>query len=550
MNRICIPVVAMFAMLLLVPAFAEPCPCQKHTHVTTTQTQTLSKAATGYDGPKEDLHVYLLIGQSNMAGRAKVPDDIAGVIDRCYLLNDKNEWVPAKNPLNLYSTIRKGEGMQKLGPGYSFAIKMLEANPDISLGLVVNARGGSKIEQWLGKTKYYFGARGRTKAAMKSGTLKGILWHQGESNNGNPDGYLDKVKALIGNLRGDFEDTDLPFVAGQVNNVPAINEQIAKLPGAVHHTAYVKSEGLTCTDRWHFDTKSQIELGHRYAEQMLKLQAEAENEEKAQPPKDIKFIDPHVHAMPLKEGGLDAVIDWMDRNNIERCIVSPLNHKGSRAWTDEEKKKRNEIYAKYKDRIDRMAIIDAGEVDTVEEAVAILEQEKKDGAIAFGEHYGRDLMFDDPKNLLLYEACEKVGLPVLFHIDQNKNMVEAGMERVDNVLKKYPDCTVIAHAYWWRKLKDADRQLTEHPNLYADMSGHVVPNMLNRDRKFAREFCIRHQDKLLWATDEGWWSFKDKQSKYKHYTFFEELDLPDDVRYKIYRGNAEKLFGWEKNDTE
>lgn len=57
---------------------------------------------------------------------------------------------------------------------------------------------------------------------------------------------------------------------------------IAKLPGEVDHTGYVKSEGLTCTDRWHFDTKSQIELGQRYAEQMLKLQAEADKQDEAE----------------------------------------------------------------------------------------------------------------------------------------------------------------------------------------------------------------------------------------------------------------------------
>ena len=34
-----------------------------------------------------DLHIYLLIGQSNMAGRAPLTDDVSGVIDRCYLLN-------------------------------------------------------------------------------------------------------------------------------------------------------------------------------------------------------------------------------------------------------------------------------------------------------------------------------------------------------------------------------------------------------------------------------------------------------------------------------
>ena len=85
-----------------------------------------------------------------------------------------------------------------------------------------------------------------------------------------------------------------------------------------------------------------------------------------------------------------------------------------------------------------MAIIQPEEVENVDQAVEILQREIADGAIGFGEHYGVGLMFDDPKNLRLYEACEKVSLPVMFHIDQNKNMVEPGMTRVDRVLKMFP----------------------------------------------------------------------------------------------------------------
>ena len=277
--------------------------------------------------------------------------------------------------------------------------------------------------------------------------------------------------------------------------------------------------------------------------------AAAEIPAATKPPADIKFIDPHVHAMSVTPLGLRAVATWMEQRNVERCIVSPLNHKGSRPKTEEERATMLENFRPYKGRIDRMTIIDAGEVETVDAAVTILKREMADGAIAFGEHYGVGLMFDDPKNLLLYEACEKVGLPVMFHIDQNKNMVEPGMARVDRVLKMFPNCKLIAHAYWWRQLGSGacDRQLQEHPNLYADMSGHVVISVLERDRKYAREFLIRNQDKILWATDEGWWSFADeKRQMNKHYTFLEELDLPAEVRQKIYRGNAERVYGLAK----
>jgi len=495
--------------------------------------------------PTANLQLYLLIGDSNMAGRADLPADAGDILDRCYLLNEKNEWEPARNPLNRHSSAGKNLAMQKLGPGYSFAKKMLERDKNISIGLIVNAVSDTKIEEWLGKSELYWAARKRTKAALQNGTLKGVLWHQGENDSKNPDDYLGKLQTLVSNLRADFNDPNLPFIAGQIADGSAINPQIAKLPETTHATAFVNSEGLTTTDGTHFDTRSQIQLGQRYAQQMIQLQTRLSTAA-AKPPSDLKFIDPHVHAMSVTPLGLRAVAKWMEERNIERCIVSPLNHKGSRPQTEEERQTMLANFRPYKGKIDRMTIIDPGELETVDQAVKILNREKADGAIAFGEHYGAGLKFDDPKNLMLYEACEKVGLPVMFHIDQNKNMVEPGMERVDRVLKKFPKCKVVAHAYWWRQLANGtcDRQLQEHPNLYADMSGAVVVQVLNRDRKYAREFLIRNQDKILWATDEGWWSFgnKDRQMN-QHYTFFEELDLPDEVRHKIYRGNAMKVYG-------
>lgn len=220
---------------------------------------------------KENIHIYLCIGQSNMAGRAKVPEDAKGKIPSVLLLNDKDVWEDAENPLNRYSTIRKGLGMQKLGPSYGFAKKMTEKLKGIKIGLVVNAKGGSRIESWAKGTKFYKEAVRRTQEALKQGTLKGIIWHQGESNGKNPETYLEKLSVLIADLRAEFKSPKLPFVAGQVNNLLPINEAIAKLPLTVKGTGFVKSEGLKAYDRWHFDTPSALLLGERYANEMLKL---------------------------------------------------------------------------------------------------------------------------------------------------------------------------------------------------------------------------------------------------------------------------------------
>ncbi len=471
--------------------------------------------------PAEDpqMRIFLVIGKSVAADRSKNSEQ-GKIIERCFHLNQNNVWEPVIDG-NLYE--------------HEFAKNYLEKNPSRTLGLVVNTRPESSINQWLDRQiPETRAAKQRVKFATQSGKMSGVIWFQG--NEQSEDGLLDKIKTLVNDYRSHLIDPNLPFVIAQIGTSSSMHSNISKLSESVHLTEFVTF------GEWDSD------IGKRCAEQMIEMEA-LHIKMTPKPPTDLKFIDPHVHAMSVTPLGLRAVANWMDERNVERCIVSPLMHKGSHPQNEEEYQTMLENFRPYKGKIDRMCIINAGDVKTAEEAVTILKREVADGAIAFGEHYGVGLMFDDPKNLMLYEACEKVGIPVMFHIDQNKNMVEPGMERVDNVLKKYPNCNLVAHAYWWRQLGSGacDRQLQEHQNLYADMSGRVVIDVLNRDRAYAREFLIRNQDKILWATDEGWWSFggKDKQMN-QHYTFLEGLDLPDEVRRKIYRENSEKVYGLKK----
>ena len=152
----------------------------------------------------------------------------------------------ASNPLNRHSTIRKGLGMQKMNPGYSFSLAMQKEGH--AIGLVVNAKGGSSIEQWAADTKFYKEAIRRAMEAQKTGTLKGVLWHQGESNHGKPEGYVNKLADLVGRLRKDLGDDNLPFVAGQIISPSLINEAISRLPAIVGNTAFASSEDRLSPD--------------------------------------------------------------------------------------------------------------------------------------------------------------------------------------------------------------------------------------------------------------------------------------------------------------
>ena len=223
------------------------------------------------------MDLYLCIGQSNMAGRAPIELQDQDSLSNVFLFtgNIEKPWEHAANPFNKYSTIRKGIGMQRLGPSYGFAKEMAKTKPGKKIGLIVNAKGGTSIEEWKPGDLFYNEAVKQAKEAMKYGTLKGVIWHQGESNSGKYKEYMSKIIALIKALRTDLKAPNLPFVAGQLSlDKPQRNHfniMILELPNEVKNTGVVTSENTSTIDKTHFDSASQRLLGARYAMEMQKL---------------------------------------------------------------------------------------------------------------------------------------------------------------------------------------------------------------------------------------------------------------------------------------
>ena len=240
----------------------------------------LSSVSDNFEDKKTQSHnleIYLLIGQSNMAGGADIEIQDQDTLKNVYLFTgiSGKEWEKAANPLNKYSTVRKDLSMQKLGPGYTFAREIAKARVGKQIGLVVNARGGTAISEWKPGTTLYNEAVKRAKMAMKNGNLKGIVWHQGESDASKAETYPEKITELIQSLRIDLDIPDLPFVAGQLSEDKperhAFNLMILTLPKLVPHTGIVTTEGTTTMEKTHFNSASQRLLGERYAIEMLKL---------------------------------------------------------------------------------------------------------------------------------------------------------------------------------------------------------------------------------------------------------------------------------------
>ena len=245
-----------------------------------------SLAAIAAPAPKDKFHLYLLVGQSNMAGRGKVEEQDRTPHPRIFMLDAKDEWVPAREPLHFDKP-----GVAGVGPGFAFAKAMAEANPEVTIGLIPSAVGGTALAAWqpgatdaATKTTPYDTAIRRTKIAMKDGTLKGLIWHQGEGDTGetNAPTYGARLETTMARFRDDLGVDDLPVVVGQLapfkadNNPGAqtVNRELAFFPRRLALSATVPATGLDHRgDNLHFNAPSAREFGRRCAAEMLRLQA-------------------------------------------------------------------------------------------------------------------------------------------------------------------------------------------------------------------------------------------------------------------------------------
>jgi hypothetical protein len=230
------------------------------------------------------MHLFILAGQSNMAGRGQVADEDRVEHARVRMLNRDNQWVPAVEPMHFDKPIAA------VGPGRAFGIAIAEADPSIQVGLISTAVGGSPVTTWEPGVLYpetgaypWDDALRRARAAAPAGTVKAILWHQGESdaNPANASLYDERLRSLIARFRAELGDPSLPFLIGQLGRFPGRpwNESFERIDAAhrrvaaeVANVAFVPSEGLADNgDNLHFNADAARELGRRYAAAYLKL---------------------------------------------------------------------------------------------------------------------------------------------------------------------------------------------------------------------------------------------------------------------------------------
>ncbi len=260
-----------------------------------------------------NFYIYICFGQSNMEGNADWEVQDEGVDSHFQMLatcnfperkvkGDNTKKIPARQMGKWYTAecpIVSPVG--KLGPSDYFGRTMVEQLPDKKIGVIAVAMGGSPIEMfdkdlywdkyqanynewWAQLARNYYGENpyGRiiemAKEAQKVGVIKGILLHQGESNNGD-EKWPGMVKKIYKDMLHDLglRPADVPIFVGETEyenmggGCSWHNHVVAKIPEVIPTGHVVSADGIpgNGTDPWHFSAAGYRTFGQRYAEKVL-----------------------------------------------------------------------------------------------------------------------------------------------------------------------------------------------------------------------------------------------------------------------------------------
>ena len=257
------------------------------------------------------LYIFILAGQSNMAGRgdaASLPSEFSRPSE-----NIRYHWVcsfgadrgPPFSAGGAY--ISEGwvqlEACQKhpstpgkhFGPEIAFGQRLQELLPNETIGIIKHGRGGSRLAtDWLGSDgddrQFYAAMMTQVKKALKAldeeGTryrIGGFVWMQGEGDTTHQEyaeAYEQNMRTLLHKIRRDLNAPQLPVVIGRIGdghvNSKMIYPEIVRMAqkdvaDRDPWTTLVDTDDLPLGDSVHYDTRGLLELGKRFADALIGL---------------------------------------------------------------------------------------------------------------------------------------------------------------------------------------------------------------------------------------------------------------------------------------
>ncbi|MEQ8417369.1 MAG: sialate O-acetylesterase [Imperialibacter sp.] len=231
---------------------------------------------------KPQTWVFIMAGQSNMAGRGIVEPQDTVTNPRILTIDSLGKVIKAKEPLHFYEPSRVG-----LDCGLSFAKTLLPKVPDnVTIMIIPTAVGGSSMSQWLSDSLYrnvklLSNFKEKVAIGKQHGEIKAILWHQGESdaNQRSIEAYPDKIPQLLSTFRSIVQNDSLPIFMGELGSYSNNNDYWQMVNRAIHEYAatdqnvsVIGTQDLIHKgDTIHFNSEGQREIGKRFAASYLNL---------------------------------------------------------------------------------------------------------------------------------------------------------------------------------------------------------------------------------------------------------------------------------------
>ena len=276
------------------------------------------------------------------------------------------------------------------------------------------------------------------------------------------------------------------------------------------------------------------------------------------------MIDIHMHAGRLYVSdpkGLSAsyLLRFMDANDIEKAVILPIESpEETHFYFTTEQVLR--MCRRHPDRFIPFCNLDPrrGSLGQTRVLRTILNEYRDRGCKGVGELMA-GLHMDDPRMQAIYEACGELGLPIIFHLDAERDIDERGLPRLEAMARKFPETIFMGHGpHFWaeisadvkhsdiggypsgpvKRVGAAERLLAECPNVYGDLSAGSGFNAINRDPAYGKWFLETFKDKLLFGTDLCRYG-----QQVPNIAQLRNAGISKEALRKITRANAERLLG-------
>jgi hypothetical protein len=182
---------------------------------------TMSGATQAVD---DNLYLIVLAGQSNMVGAGDVNDLPLGFPkngSRIWNFTTANKWELAKEPLHSnydqVDTVSRNKH-PGVGPGLAMADAFAAQHPQVHIGLIPCAKGGSSIKEWQrdqSRSSLYGSCLYRQTLAEQQGKIRALVFWQG-GQDGKDKAAAEKwgknFKKMVEAWRTDIGDPDLPVI--------------------------------------------------------------------------------------------------------------------------------------------------------------------------------------------------------------------------------------------------------------------------------------------------------------------------------------------------